>query len=261
MYFFAGNADTLERVLYCVRMLRHVHHSKLPVQVFHFPSERQPEDSVLVKELTELGGEMIEAVGAQRDETRLKNVSPPDQLLVDTCPDPPLQYHLKALSIVQAPWREVLYLDSDNSARLLLLARCSSALTDLSSVPAIDPEYMFEAPPYKRLRSMFWPDYWCATTGQPSSLDSLTSAHLASPRSRKTAATNPIWAILGIRCRDEFEQEAGQILIDKKVADAYASSTRSVSDYLIHPVSPRRDAPRTTHARGLAVLVLHERRR
>lgn len=51
---------------------------------------------------------------------------------------------------------------------------------------------MFEAAPYKRTRAMFWPDYW------------------------KTAASNPIWAILGVRCRDEWEMEAGQILIDKK---------------------------------------------
>ena len=39
---------------------------------------------------------------------------------------------------------------------------------------------------------MFWVDYW------------------------KTSANNPIWHILGVQCRDEWEQEAGQIVIDKR---------------------------------------------
>ena len=66
---------------------------------------------------------------------------------------------------MHSPYREVLFLDSDN-------------------IPTRDPTYMFDAPPYKRLRAMFWPDYW------------------------KTAAVNPVWAMLGVRCRDEFESES-----------------------------------------------------
>jgi hypothetical protein len=50
---------------------------------------------------------------------------------------------------------------------------------------------MFDQKNYKRLGAMFWPDYW------------------------KTSANNPIWAIMGMQCRDEWEQEAGQIVIDK----------------------------------------------
>ncbi|POY72267.1 hypothetical protein BMF94_4701 [Rhodotorula taiwanensis] len=38
---------------------------------------------------------------------------------------------------------------------------------------------------------MMWPDYW------------------------RTQPDNPIWAIIGVPCRDEWEMEAGQILIDK----------------------------------------------
>ena len=38
---------------------------------------------------------------------------------------------------------------------------------------------------------MFWPDYW------------------------KTNPGNPIWQILGVKCRNEWEQEAGQMLFDK----------------------------------------------
>lgn len=49
---------------------------------------------MLVKEAHELGAELVEAVGTTKDLTRGKN------------------YHLKAIAIVQCPWREVLYLVS-----------------------------------------------------------------------------------------------------------------------------------------------------
>lgn len=71
-----------------------VHNSTLPAQIYHFPSEKPPSDSALVKEARELGAEMVEAVGTTKDLTRGKN------------------YHLKAIAIVQCPWREVLYLVS-----------------------------------------------------------------------------------------------------------------------------------------------------
>ncbi|KAL7412567.1 mannosyltransferase putative-domain-containing protein [Mrakia frigida] len=169
--FTAGDGVSLSRVVYTLRMLRKVYNSTLPAQIYHFPSEKPPSDSVLVKEAHELGAELVEAVGTTKDLTRGKN------------------YHLKAIAIVQCPWREVLYLDSDN-------------------IPTRDPEYMFEAEPYKRLRAMFWPDYW------------------------KTAHHNPIWAIMGVRCRNEWEMEAGQILIDKKYhMDAMLLSQHMLEDW------------------------------
>jgi len=56
----------------------------------------------------------------------------------------------------------------------------------------MDPNILFSAPNYQRLGVYFTPDYW------------------------KTSASNPIWQIIGVQCRDEWEQEAGQILIDKR---------------------------------------------
>lgn len=53
------------------------------------------------------------------------------------------------------------------------------------------PAGLWESKAYQRLGVMFWPDYW------------------------RTSADNPIWAVTGVPCRDEWEQEAGQILIDK----------------------------------------------
>ena len=150
----AGNADTLERVKWSVAYMRS-QGTTLPVQVYHFPSEAPPADAQIRTELSELAVELVEATGQSKDEGKTKS------------------YHLKALAVVQCPWREVLYLDSD-------------------SIPLRDPEYMFDSPSY--LRTRFWatPDYW------------------------KTSANNPMWAILGIRCRNECEMEAGQIFVDKK---------------------------------------------
>ncbi|KAF8494303.1 mannosyltransferase putative-domain-containing protein [Gautieria morchelliformis] len=153
--FTAGNADTLNRVVWTLRLIREHYHCTLPAAIFHFPSERPEPDSPIHADLRSLNATLVEASGRDRDPTRTKN------------------YHLKAQSIVECEWAEVIYLDSDN-------------------LPAIDPELLFEAPNYKRLGVYFTPDYW------------------------KTSASNPIWHIIGVQCRDEWEQEAGQIIVDKR---------------------------------------------
>lgn len=84
-------------------MMRKVYGSTLPAEIYHFPSERPPADSPLVKEANELGAVLVEAKGTEKDLKRRKN------------------YHLKAIAIVQCPWREVLYLDSDNGPYYLFL--------------------------------------------------------------------------------------------------------------------------------------------
>ncbi|KIJ26403.1 glycosyltransferase family 71 protein, partial [Sphaerobolus stellatus SS14] len=152
--FTAGNADTLSRVITALRLIRHHHHCHLPALIFHFPSEAPPKDSSLRSDLALLNAKLVAATGRARDPSRQKN------------------YHLKAQSIVDAPFSEVLYLDSDN-------------------LPADNPELLFDMLNYKRLGVYFTPDYW------------------------KTSASNPIWQIMGVQCRDEWEQEAGQIVVDK----------------------------------------------
>ncbi|WPV01579.1 hypothetical protein SNE26_07305 [Mucilaginibacter sp. cycad4] len=54
-----------------------------------------------------------------------------------------------------------------------------------------DPTYLFENAAYKKHGCMFWPDYW------------------------QTSVTNPIWEILEIEYSKSYEQDSGQILIDK----------------------------------------------
>lgn len=155
LVFTAGNADTLRRVVWTLRLIRNHYNSTLPASIFHFPSEAPAPDDPIRTTLSDLGATLVSASSRTKDATRTKN------------------YHLKAQAIVEAPYAEVLYLDSDN-------------------LPALSPDLVFEQKNYKRLGTVFWPDYW------------------------KTSANNPMWAILGVQCRDEWEQEAGQIVIDKR---------------------------------------------
>lgn len=63
---------------------------------------------------------------------------------------------------------------------------------DSDTIPLADPGSLFSAPSYQRLGIWATPDYW------------------------KTPSNNPIWAIMGVKCRNEWEMESGQMVIDKK---------------------------------------------
>ena len=62
---------------------------------------------------------------------------------------------------------------------------------DSDNYPIRNPEYLFELEEYKMNHAIFWPDFW------------------------KTSPDNPIWNMTEVPCRDEYEQESGQILINK----------------------------------------------
>jgi alpha 1,2-mannosyltransferase len=96
-------------------------------------------------------------------------------------------YHIKAASITDCPWREVIYLVSP-----VVLSTSSTELQDSDSIPLADPDALFSAPSYQRLGIWATPDYW------------------------KTPSNNPMWAIMGVKCRNEWEMESGQMVIDKK---------------------------------------------
>ncbi|KAJ3119638.1 hypothetical protein HK098_005288 [Nowakowskiella sp. JEL0407] len=55
-----------------------------------------------------------------------------------------------------------------------------------------NPEYLFDTPQYKENGALFWPDYW------------------------KTPAFSPVWRWMGHPCVDEWEQESGIIVINKR---------------------------------------------
>lgn len=63
---------------------------------------------------------------------------------------------------------------------------------DSDSMPVRNPEYLFDSKDYLRTGTMFFPDFW------------------------KTHFTNPIWTITDTPIVDEWENESGQILLDKE---------------------------------------------
>lgn len=62
---------------------------------------------------------------------------------------------------------------------------------DSDNIPARDPTFLFDSVEYKQTGALFWPDFW------------------------KTAAENKIFRLLEIECVDTWEQESGQIVVDK----------------------------------------------
>ncbi|KAI8989400.1 mannosyltransferase putative-domain-containing protein [Pilobolus umbonatus] len=62
---------------------------------------------------------------------------------------------------------------------------------DSDNVPTRDPTYLFESREYMEYGAIFWPDFW------------------------KTDPENKIFRILEVECEDEWEQESGQIVVDK----------------------------------------------
>ena len=63
---------------------------------------------------------------------------------------------------------------------------------DADNVPVRDPTYLFDDPRYLATGAVFWPD------------------------GLRTPQSSPRWRIFGVPYRDEWEQESGQILIDKR---------------------------------------------
>jgi hypothetical protein len=63
---------------------------------------------------------------------------------------------------------------------------------DSDNYPMRNPAYLFHTPEYKETGSLFWPDLW------------------------KLPSDNPVWRILDLPCEDEWEQEAGQLVLDKQ---------------------------------------------
>ncbi|PQE22570.1 glycosyltransferase family 71 protein [Rutstroemia sp. NJR-2017a BVV2] len=62
---------------------------------------------------------------------------------------------------------------------------------DTDSYLLRDPTYLFEGPQWSKTGLLLWPDY------------------------SKSHATNPIWRLLGQKCRNEYEGESGQIIISR----------------------------------------------
>jgi alpha 1,2-mannosyltransferase len=62
---------------------------------------------------------------------------------------------------------------------------------DADNICARDPSFLFDQPEYKKHGAVFWPDYW------------------------RTEGGNPIWELTGVTPDLSYEQDSGQILVDK----------------------------------------------
>ncbi|GAB9471928.1 hypothetical protein Gpo141_00009124 [Globisporangium polare] len=90
------------------------------------------------------------------------------------------KFHAKPYTIYHSRFESVLFLDSDN-------------------LPARDPTYLFGTPEFQKFGAIFWPDFW-----RPS-LDTVFNVQEQSA----------LWQLLDMPFIDMFEQESGQVLINK----------------------------------------------
>ncbi|GAA5881197.1 hypothetical protein JCM1840_001282 [Sporobolomyces johnsonii] len=119
----AGNADTFDRVLVSLRLLRSVYNSTLPAEIFHFPSE-SPSPSAL-EEFSLLNASVISL----------------ETLSKDPSPGRTKSFHVKGAAIVESSFDEVLYLDSD-------------------SLPVRSIDGLFDSREFRQMGAVFWPDFW-----------------------------------------------------------------------------------------------------
>jgi len=77
----------------------------------------------------------------------------------------------------------------------ILLSRFEEVIyLDSDNMPLKNPELLFDSPEYIKTGALFWPDFW------------------------KFPEDNPMWRITGLECEDEPEQEAGQLVVNKRTA-------------------------------------------
>ncbi|RHY34577.1 hypothetical protein DYB32_000843 [Aphanomyces invadans] len=90
------------------------------------------------------------------------------------------KYKSKPYAIYHSSFDQVLFLDSDN-------------------FPTRDPTYLFDLPEFQDTGTLFWPDFW-----QPE-----YSIFNLNPQSL-------LWQLLDMAPINEFEQESGQLLVDRR---------------------------------------------
>ncbi|KAL8286897.1 hypothetical protein RQP46_003903 [Phenoliferia psychrophenolica] len=151
--FTAGNADTFERVIVSLRIIR-AHGTELPVEVWHFAGE-EPTGAQMFEYEQRLGAR-VRVVDVEKAEEKGRTKS----------------FHIKGAAMLGSDFEEFIYLDSD-------------------SIPAQDVTPLFDSPAFKEHGAIFWSDFW------------------------KDQPENAIWSILGVQCRDEWTQEAGQLVLSK----------------------------------------------
>ncbi|GMF28061.1 unnamed protein product [Phytophthora lilii] len=101
----------------------------------------------------------------------------------------------KVYAIYHSSFERVLFLDADN-------------------VPVRDPSFLFDSPEFKRTGAIFWPDFWHPT----STMFGLHNKSL-------------LWELLDMPFVDMFEQESGQLVVDRR---RHAAPLELVLFYAVH---------------------------
>ncbi|GMF20800.1 unnamed protein product [Phytophthora fragariaefolia] len=109
-----------------------------------------------------------------------------------------VRFNAKIYAIYHSTFDEVLFLDADN-------------------VPVRDPTYLFETTEFVRTGAVFWPDYW-----HPGHTIFFINAE------------SLVWQLLDMPFVDMFEQESGQVLVDRR---RHAAPLELVSFYGFHEPS------------------------
>ncbi|RLN10992.1 hypothetical protein BBI17_000745 [Phytophthora kernoviae] len=107
------------------------------------------------------------------------------------------KFHAKPYAIFNSRFESVLWLDSDN-------------------IPVRDPTYLFETPEFVRHGAMFWPDFW-----RPA-IDTPFNVHQQSA----------LWTLLDMPFTDMFEQESGQLLVNRSRSAAALNKLMFYSSHL-----------------------------
>ncbi|KAG7381640.1 hypothetical protein PHYPSEUDO_005798 [Phytophthora pseudosyringae] len=105
------------------------------------------------------------------------------------------QFNSKVYAIYHSKFQQVLFLDADN-------------------VPVKDPSYLFQTHEFVKAGAVFWPDFW--HPGQTIFAINQTSL---------------VWQLLDMPFVDMFEQESGQLLVDRK---RHAAPLALVAFYAFH---------------------------
>eukprot|EP00644_Phytophthora_capsici_P008816 jgi/Phyca11/541093/estExt2_Genewise1Plus.C_PHYCAscaffold_60049 len=111
-----------------------------------------------------------------------------------------VRFGAKVFALYNSDFERILFLDADN-------------------VPVRDPTYLFETPEFKRTGAVFWPDYW-----HPH----YTIFHLHED--------SLLWELLDMPYVDMFEQESGQLLIDRRKHGAPLDLVRFFTFHQPNPI-------------------------
>lgn len=106
-------------------------------------------------------------------------------VIVRTIQDPNAsKFHAKPYAVYHSHFEQVLFLDSDN-------------------IPVRDPTYLFDSPEFQQYGAIFWPDFWRPAVRTPFNVH----------------AQSVLWDLLDMPFIDMFEQESGQLLINRRTSE------------------------------------------